>query len=87
MLHVIINKEAANVSLKTVVQDWGKHKNRIIETASKALAINTYMDGIYIALHYYYKQALLSFKLIISNILNQRILLIGNNPLTLLNFL
>lgn len=86
MLRITINKEVADVSLKTLIlpEYWDKQRKRIIKTAPNAHAINTYLDEVYTTLHYYYKQELLSSRHISANLLKQRFLLIGVTPPSLL---
>ena len=86
MLRITINKEVADVSLKTLIlpEYWDKQRKRIMKTAPDAHAINTYLDEVYTTLHYYYKQELLSSRHISANQLKQRFLLIGAIPPSLL---
>ena len=86
MLRITINKEVADVSLKTLIlpEYWDKQRKRIMKTAPDAHAINTYLDEVYTTLHYYYKQELLSSRHISANQLKQRFLLIGATPPSLL---
>lgn len=62
MLRITINKEVADVSLKTLIlpEYWDKQRKQALKTAPDAHAINTYLDEVYTTLHYYYKQELLS---------------------------
>ena len=82
MLRITINKEVADVSLKTLIlpEYWDKQRKRIMKTAPDAHAFNTYLDEVYKTLHYYYKQELLSSRHISANQLKQRFLLIGAPP-------
>ncbi|MFK1908052.1 phage integrase SAM-like domain and Arm DNA-binding domain-containing protein [Bacteroides fragilis] len=86
MLRITINKEVADVSLKTLIlpEYWDKQRKRIMKTAPDAHAINTYLNEVYTTLHYYYKQELLSSRHISANLLKQRFLLIGATPPSLL---
>lgn len=86
MLRITINKEVADVSLKTLIlpEYWDKQRKQALKTAPDAHAINTYLDEVYTTLHYYYKQELLSSRHISANLLKQRFLLIGATPPSLL---
>ena len=86
MLRITINKEVADISLKTLIlpEYWDKQKKRVIKTAPDAHNINAYLDNVNTTLHYYYKQELLNARHITANLLKQRFLLVGAAPPSLL---